>query len=93
MILIHVIYNASITAVDLPILYMSAEPNLIPLGFNVASLRKTSRKYGKCSKMLNTFLVLISNTIILVNEAGIHKMLVRLANGVDPDQTASSEAV
>ena len=28
-----------------------------------------------------------------VIEAGIHKMLVRIANREDPDQTASSEAV
>ena len=30
---------------------------------------------------------------MLVNIAEIHKMLVRIANREDPDQTASSEAV
>ena len=30
---------------------------------------------------------------MLVIMAGIHKMLVRIANSEDPDQTASSEAV
>ena len=28
-----------------------------------------------------------------VNKSGIHKMLVRIANREDPDQTSSSEAV
>ena len=40
----------------------------------------------------NTFLFLFSNKM-LVFRAGIHKMLVRIANREDPDQTASSEAV
>ena len=44
-------------------------------------------EYGKCTKILNTFLFLF------VFGAGIHKMLVGIANRVDPDQTASSEAV
>ena len=44
--------------------------------------------YGKCSE----FLFLFSNKL-LVFRAGIHKILVRIANGEDPDQTASSEAV
>ena len=30
---------------------------------------------------------------MLVNSAGINKMIVRIANSEDPDQTASSEAV
>ena len=30
---------------------------------------------------------------MLVIKSGIHKMLVRIANREDPDQTASSEAV
>ena len=38
--------------------------------------------YGKCSK----FLFLFSDKL-LVSRAGIHKMLVRIANGEDPDQT------
>ena len=47
--------------------------------------------YGKCSKILNAFL-LFSNKILLFR-AGIHKMLVRIENRADPDQTASEEAV
>ena len=35
---------------------------------------------------------LFSNKM-LVTRAGTHKMLVRIANGEDPDQTAASEAV
>ena len=38
------------------------------------------------------FLFLFSNVILIIR-AGIHKMLARLANRGDPDQTASSEAV
>ena len=48
--------------------------------------------FGKCSKILNSFLFLFSNKL-LVFRAGIHKMCVRIANREDPDQTASSEAV
>ena len=48
--------------------------------------------YGKFSKILNAFLVLFSNKM-LVFRAGIHKMPFRIANREDPDQTASSEAV
>ena len=44
---------------------------------------------GKCSKILNTFLFLLLNEL-LITKAGIHKMLVRIANSEDPDQTASS---
>ena len=47
---------------------------------------------SKCSKNSNTFLFLFSNKM-LVFRAGIHKMLVRIANREYPDQTASSEAV
>ena len=49
-------------------------------------------RYSKCSKISNTFLILFSNTM-LIFRAGIHKVLVRIANREDPDQTASSEAV
>ena len=42
------------------------------------------KKYGKYSKILNTWLVIM---------AGTCQMLVRKANLEDPDQTASSEAV
>ena len=48
--------------------------------------------YGKCSKISNTFHFLFS-TKMLVIRAGIYKMIVRIANREDPDQTASSEAV
>ena len=48
--------------------------------------------YSKCSKILNTFLFLFSNKMLVI-KAGIHKMLFRIANSEDPDQTASSEAV
>ena len=44
------------------------------------------------SKIANTFLFLFTNKM-LVFRAGIHKILVRIANREDPDQTASSEAV
>ena len=48
--------------------------------------------YDKCSKISNTFLFLLSNKK-LVFRAEIHKMLVKIANREDPDQTGSSEAV
>ena len=48
--------------------------------------------YGKCSKILNAFLLLFSNKMLLFN-AGIHKMFFRKTNREDPDQTASEEAV
>ena len=38
-------------------------------------------------------LLLLFSNKMLVFMAGIHKMLDRLANREDPDQTASSEAV
>ena len=46
----------------------------------------------KCSKILNTFLFLFSNKL-LVFMAGIHIMLVRIGTREEPDQTASLEAV
>ena len=48
--------------------------------------------YRNCSKISNTFLFLFSNTMWVI-KACIHKMLVRIANREDSDQTASSEAV
>ena len=48
--------------------------------------------YGKCSKIWNTLLFLFYNKLVAIR-AGINKMLVRIANREDPDQTASSEAV
>ena len=47
---------------------------------------------GKCSKISNTFLFLFSNKMLVIR-AGSHKMVVRIANREDPDQTASSDAV
>ena len=46
----------------------------------------------KRSKISNTFLFLFSNRMWVI-KAGIHRMLVRIANREDPDQTTSSEAV
>ena len=48
--------------------------------------------YGKCSKIAYTFLFLYSNKMLAIR-AGVHKMLVRIANREDPDQAVSSEAV
>ena len=48
--------------------------------------------YCQCSKISNTFLFLFSGKMFVI-KAGIHKMHVRIANKLDPDQTASSEAV
>ena len=47
---------------------------------------------AKKTKISDTFLFLFSNKV-LVFRAGTHKMLVRITNRKDPDQTASSEAV
>ena len=47
---------------------------------------------GKCSKILNTFLFLFSNKMLVIR-TGTHKKFVRIANREDPDQTASEEAV
>ena len=56
-------------------------------------LMSVNVKYGKCSKILSTFLFLISNNIGYQYMADIHKMLVRIVNREDSNQTASSEAV
>ena len=48
--------------------------------------------YSECSKILYTFLFLISNKMMVLR-ARIHKLLARIANREDPDQTASEEAV
>ena len=47
---------------------------------------------SNCSKLSKTFFILFSNKM-LIFKAGIHKILVKIANREDPDQTASSEAV
>ena len=49
-------------------------------------------QYGQCSEIVNTLLFLFSNKMVVIR-AGINKMIVRIANREDPDQTASSEAV
>ena len=56
------------------------------------SLQLGYASYSKNSKILNTFLGPFSNKMLIIR-AGTHKMLVRIANREDPDQTASSEAV
>ena len=48
--------------------------------------------YGKYSEITNTFFFLFSCKMLVIM-AEIHKMLVRIANREDSDQTASSEAV
>ena len=47
--------------------------------------------YGKYSKSLSTHLFPFLKKILFI-KAVINKMLVRIANREDPDQTASSEA-
>ena len=42
--------------------------------------------YGKCSKILNTFHFLFSKKMWVIM-AAIHKMVVRVANREDPDQS------
>ena len=49
-------------------------------------------QYGKLSKISPTFHFLFSKKMCVIR-AEIHKILVRIANREDPDQTASSEAV
>ena len=53
---------------------------------------KIIEKYCKCSKILNTFLFLFLIEMHFF-KAEMIKMLVRIANREDPDQTASLEAV
>ena len=45
--------------------------------------------FGKCSKK---FHFLFSNKMLIIRDR-THKMLVKIANKEDPDQTASSEAI
>ena len=52
----------------------------------------STNDYDKCSKISNTYLFRFSNKMLLIR-AGIHKMLVRIANREDHDQTAFEEAV
>ena len=46
--------------------------------------------YGKCSKILNTFLFLFSHEISVIG-AGIDKIFVGIAKSSSPNQTASSD--
>ena len=48
--------------------------------------------YFACSKISNTFLFLFASEMYVIR-AGIHKMLIRIANRENANQTASSEAV
>ena len=43
--------------------------------------------YGKCSNILNFSLSVLKETDVF--RGGIHKMLIRIVNEGDPDQTAS----
>ena len=43
-------------------------------------------------QLAHSFLFLFSNKLLAIR-AGVHKMLVRIANREDPNQTASEEAV
>ena len=61
-------------------------------GVSNSSAVQVSHDKRKCSKISNAFLFLFSNKMLIVR-AEIHKMLVRIANREDPDQTASSEAM
>ena len=49
-------------------------------------------EYRECSKILSTLLFLFSNKMVVIR-AGKNKMLGRIVNREDPDQTASSEGV
>ena len=49
-------------------------------------------RYSKGSKISNTFLFPFSNKQLVIRTE-ITKMLVRISNREDPDQTASEEAV
>ena len=46
---------------------------------NLYLLPSSFMTYAKCSKILNSFLFLISNKMLAI-KAGIHKVLVRIAN-------------
>ena len=48
--------------------------------------------HSKHSEILNTFLFVFSSRMLAMR-GGIHKILLRIANIEDPDQTATSEAV
>ena len=60
--------------------------------FISSSLTGVAFVCGTCSKILNVLLFLFLNKMLFF-KFGIYKMLVRIANRKDPDQTASPEAV
>ena len=64
----------------------------MPPGIYAIHRTAVQNYHGKFSKISNTFLFLFSNKMLLIRTE-IYKMLVRIANREDPDQTASSEAV
>ena len=66
----------------------STEVYLVKYGTPDRKYLHVKTNYSKCSKISNTFLFLSSNKM-LVPRTGIHKMVVRIANREDPDQTAS----
>ena len=68
--------------------FVAFEQNLADLYY---SLSGNYNSYGKCSKISNTSFSFLNKMLII--RTIIHKMLVRLTNREDPDQTASSEAV
>ena len=88
MIFIHVVVHEMFLISDIVLLMISSNKSRSqrPLQFYNKSL------YGKFSEFRTPFLSRFA-TRMLVIKAGIHKMLVRIANREDPDQTASSEAV
>ena len=58
---------------------------------NLSSHSKNKYMYGKCPKILNTLLFLFSHKMLVIS-AGIHRMLVRIANQEDPDQARGYQA-
>ena len=58
----------------------------------ISSESRTRSPTVNILKLLTLFFFLFSNEM-LVSRAGIHKMLVKIANREDPDLTASSEAI
>ena len=85
-------YKVPFTRSELRVCINNASlPPYIP-GRSEVCLQRDIYYYGKCSKISNTLLFFFSNKIVVIR-AGIYKILVRIANREDPDQTASSEAV
>ena len=50
------------------------------------------KKYRVNFLTFRTFFLFCSNKMLVI-KSGVHKMLVRIANRVDPDQTGSLKAV